>query len=150
MRYRRQILHSPRTSNLANISLVSLTIFLHFHPLTKHHQLDSGATQVFLPTIMAKAIAAQFKPPAVFNATIQQYSVPCNAKAPWFAIKIGGVIFPVDKRDMIIDDGTGSGTCAAGTNDGSTEAPYIIGDTFMNNVMAVFDVGSAEMKFRSR
>jgi hypothetical protein len=99
---------------------------------------------------MADAIATKFNPPAVFNATIGQYSVPCNAKAPWFAIKIGGVIFPVDKRDMIIDDGTGRGTCAAGTNDGVTYAPYTLGDTFMNNVMVVFDVGSGEMKFRSR
>ena len=99
---------------------------------------------------MASALAAQFSPPAIWNATIQQYSVPCNAKAPWFAIKIGGVVFPVDKRDMIIDDATGQGTCAAGINDGETNAPFTIGDTFMNNVLTVFDVGSGQMKFRSR
>lgn len=76
--------------------------------------------------------------------------MPCDAEAPWFAIKIGGIIFPVDKRDMIMDDGSGQGTCMTGTNNGDIYAPYALGDVFMNNVLVVFDVGSGEMKFRSR
>lgn len=115
-----------------------------------HCQLDSGATQLALAPIIADAIAAKFNPPAVWNPSLGAYSVPCNAVAPWFAIKIGGVIFPVDKRDMIIDDPNNPRTCLAGTTNGDIYAPYTLGDVFMNNVLVVFDVGSGEMKFRSR
>ena len=65
-------------------------------------------------------------------------------------MKIEGVIFPVDKRDMIMDDGTGEGTCQGGVSDGGTYAPYVLGDVFMKNVMVVFDVGASELRFRSR
>jgi hypothetical protein len=74
--------------------------------------------------------------------------VLCNAVAPWFAIKIGGVIFPIDKRDMIISDQNGG--CMAGTSNSESYAPYALGDVFMNNVLVVFDVGSGQMKFKSR
>jgi aspergillopepsin I len=117
-------------------------------PLTLSLQLDSGTTQLYLSPTIADAIAAKFDPPAVFNSVSGVYVVPCNAKAPWFAIQIGSVIFPVDKRDMIISDGAGG--CYAGTNNGDIYAPYALGDVFMNNVLTVFDVGSGQMKFRSR
>lgn len=74
----------------------------------------------------------------------------CNAIAPAFAVKIGGVVFSVDKRDMIMDDGTGQGTCQGGVSDGGTYAPYVLGDVFMKNAMVVFDVGASELRFRSR
>jgi hypothetical protein len=78
------------------------------------------------------------------------YAVPCNASAPWFAIKIDGVIFPVDKRDMVIDDQTGRGTCMTGTNDGMTYAPFTLGDVFLNNVVVSFDVGAGVVRLASR
>ena len=60
--------------------------------------LDGGATQAYFPPDIANAIAAAFSPPAVYDDDLGFYAVPCNAKAPSFAIKIGGVEFPVSRR----------------------------------------------------
>jgi hypothetical protein len=128
--------HFPHSEPLSSV--------IHSHST----QLDSGYTALALPPVLADAIASKFNPPAVYNSNTGNYAVLCNAVAPWFAIKIGGVIFPVDKRDMIISDQ--SGGCMAGTTNGQIYAPYTLGDVFMNNVVVVFDVGSGEMKFKSR
>ena len=86
----------------------------------------------------------------MYNPDYGNYSVPCNAVAPWFAIEIGGVVFPIDRRDMVIDDQSGLGHCMAGTTNAGKYAPYALGDVFMNNVVAVFDVGSGQMRFGAR
>lgn len=86
----------------------------------------------------------------MFDPIIYGYPVPCNAKAPEFAVKIGGVVFPVDKRDLVLDDGTGTGKCISGINNGKTYVPYVFGDVFMKNVVVVFDVGAGQLRFRSR
>lgn len=39
-----------------------------------------------------------------------------------------------------------TGLCAVGVMDGGT-GPYVLGDTFMNNVISIFDIGAAEMRF---
>ena len=121
-------------------------------PTNGHHQFDTGATYLDLPPPIADGIASKFIPPAISNPNIGfgSYSVPCNATAPWFGVQIGGVIFPVDKKDMIVSDQTGEGTCQTGTQNLLNYAPYTLGDTFMNNVLSVFDVGSGEMKIRAR
>lgn len=45
----------------------------------------------------------------------------------------------------IVDPDTGY--CLIGPQDGGTEGPYILGDTFMNNVISVFDIGASEIRF---
>jgi aspergillopepsin I len=112
--------------------------------------LDGGATQAYLPTHMSDAVAAAFDPPAIYNKTLGFYPVPCDARAPVFAVEIGGVAFPIDKKDMVIDDETGRGTCMSGVNNGNMYAPYVFGGTFMKNVLTVFDVGRSELRFRAR
>lgn len=89
-----------------------------------------------------------FQPPGTFNSTTLAYSVACNAKAPWVAIKIDGVFFPIDKRDMIQIDQDTAGLCQLGI--ARSSAPYFLGDTFLTNVVAVFDVGSSKLSFASR
>ncbi|KAG0648534.1 putative aspartic-type endopeptidase [Hyphodiscus hymeniophilus] len=113
----------------------------------RQYILDSGSTFSGLSPAIADALAAKFKPPGVLNSDLT-YSVPCNAVAPWLAVQIGGVIFPIDKRDMIYTQGPGD--CYATTGNGDIYAPYVLGDPFMKNVMSVFDLGSGQMKFRSR
>lgn len=78
------------------------------------------------------------------------YSVPCDATAPSFAIKIDGVTFEVDRGDLIQDDETGRGTCMSGVNNGRDNAPYVVGDVFLKNVVVVFDVGATELRIRAR
>ncbi|KAM0137847.1 hypothetical protein ACHAO1_003732 [Botrytis cinerea] len=112
--------------------------------------IDSGTTLIFLPNTISSALAALYKPPAVYNADLFAYSVPCNAKVPYFAVVIGGVSFPVDPRDMVQDDNTGTGNCVAGVSDGDPFDFYTLGDVFLKNVVVVFDVGASQLKFRSR
>lgn len=44
----------------------------------------------------------------------------------------------------IVDPDTGY--CLIGPQDGGS-GPYILGDTFMNNVISVFDIGASEIRF---
>lgn len=110
--------------------------------------LDSGTTLAYLPPPIADAVAALYVPPGVWNRTSGVYNIPCNAQIPNFAVRIGGVDFPVDKKDMIMP--TADGGCQSGISNGGIYAPYVLGDTFMKNVVVVFDVGSAKLAFRKR
>ncbi|QSZ35454.1 hypothetical protein DSL72_008324 [Monilinia vaccinii-corymbosi] len=112
--------------------------------------IDSGTSLIFLPNSIASALGALYNPPAVYNHERSAYSVPCNASAPYFAVVIGGVRFPIDPRDMIQDDNTGTGGCVAGVNNGDPSNFYTLGDVFLKNVLVVFDVGASQLKFRSR
>jgi len=112
--------------------------------------IDSGTTLIFLPNSISSALAALYSPPAVYNQDLFAYSVPCKARAPYFAVVVGGVPFQIDPRDMIQDDGTGTGGCVAGVSDGDPFNFYTLGDVFLKNVVVVFDVGASQLKFRSR
>lgn len=73
---------------------------------------------------------------------------PCNASVPEFGISIGGQVFMISQADMLLQSSVdpATGLCAVGVMDGGT-GPYVLGNTFMNNVISVFDIGAAEMRF---
>ena len=79
------------------------------------------------------------------------YFVDCNAIAPEFAVIIEGVEFRINSTHLIfwelVDPLTGY--CSIGIASGGA-GPYILGDVFLQNVVAVFDVGGAEMRFYAR
>ncbi|GIJ85100.1 hypothetical protein Asppvi_003955 [Aspergillus pseudoviridinutans] len=109
--------------------------------------VDTATTLTLLPTALATAIAGAFKPPATYVAAANLYEVPCNATAPKLAITISGVNFPVSPADLILQpqvDGS-TGLCAVGFQDGGGE--YILGATFLNNVLSTFDLGALEVRF---
>ena len=64
--------------------------------------------------------------------------------------KIGGVTFPIDAKDMIIDDETGTGGCVSSLAPSTGFGTIILGDGFLKSVIAVFDVGASEFRLRSR
>jgi hypothetical protein len=101
--------------------------------------VDSGTTLIYAPSAMAKAINSQFIPPSTDGQ-----SVSCNAVAPSVGVKIGGKTFTINPADMIVS--LGANTCVSGIV-GTSGAPYILGDTFMKNVVVAFDIGAAEMRF---
>ena len=71
----------------------------------------------------------------------------CSAQPPVFGVSIGLKIFFVNGLDMIVP--TAPGKCISGVqpnNGGLT----ILGDVWMKNVVSVFDVGSAMMRFAAR
>ncbi|KAG9571630.1 hypothetical protein KCU71_g151, partial [Aureobasidium melanogenum] len=109
--------------------------------------VDSGTSLIYAPTDVAAALAAAFSPPAVLSSSYGLYIVACNATVPLFGVTISKKVFYINPLDLIID--TGEGFCVTGVQDvGAGMA--IIGDTFMRNVLTVFDVGAAQVRFSAR
>lgn len=117
--------------------------------------VDSGTTLNYFPTAVAESINAAFVPKASYSDDDGAYIVDCNAKAPSVGIEISGTTFWTNPLDMILLSGTdddGNDVCISGVNDGGEIEgnSFILGDTFLKNVVAVFDVGAVEMSFAAR
>ncbi|KAJ3990171.1 aspartic peptidase domain-containing protein [Lentinula detonsa] len=121
--------------------------------------LDSGTTLDYVPTDVADAFAAAFDPPAIKDDDFGVYTVVCSATVPEFTVTIGGVSFTVDPADNLfplgIQDDEGNDLCASGTFDGgpSTGAEgnvFILGDTFLHNVVATFNIETDEITISQR
>ncbi|PHH84804.1 hypothetical protein CDD83_1347 [Cordyceps sp. RAO-2017] len=113
--------------------------------------IDTGTTTNYLPPPLAEAVAMAFQPRAVFLYQWGSYFAPCDAVPPRFAVVISGVEFWINPADLIFHDLKDplTGYCAVAIASGGS-GPYILGDVFLQNVVAVFDVGAAQMRFYSR
>lgn len=91
---------------------------------------------------------ALYNPPAFFSEALSSAVTSCNSSVPEFGIRIGGQVFTISQADMLLQASAdpATGLCAVGIMDGGM-GPYVLGDTFMNNVISVFDIGAAEMRF---
>lgn len=108
--------------------------------------VDSGTTLMYLPNSLAEEVLELYTPRAYYSPAEGIFLVHCNATAPDFGVTIGGSTFYINAADMIFDGGLGGGICLPGIQLGDP-GPYILGDMFLQNVIAVFDVGAAVMKF---
>jgi Eukaryotic aspartyl protease len=136
------------------------SVLLHGKPLPGsggpgvQYLLDSGTTLNYFPTSVANAFNAAFNPPAVYSPSEGVYYVDCKAKKPAFDIVIAGTNFNINPLDVILFFGTdtnGKDICISGVGDGGVDqSVYVLGDTFLKNVIAVFDVGAAQMAFAAR
>lgn len=90
-------------------------------------------------------------PEAVYLYQWDSYFVDCDAVPPELAIIIDDVEFRINSADLIYKDLVDpmTGYCSIGIASGGA-GPYILGDVFLQNVVAVFDVGGAEMRFYGR
>ena len=113
--------------------------------------VDSGTAAMLLPTDIAKAFNAQWSPPATLDRNAG-WVVPCNAKAPKFGVKIGGVMLWVDSEDLMTphEPGVPGNLCTSAVQSASFPGSGMLGSTFLKSVVAVFDVGGAELRFASR
>ncbi|KAL9107189.1 MAG: hypothetical protein Q9227_007889 [Pyrenula ochraceoflavens] len=113
--------------------------------------IDTGTYPNILPKAQADKINAQFVPPATFNQSAGVYTVPCNATAPSFGADFGGKVFYQNVKDMIVSYPGSSEICISAIQSSTATffAP-ILGASFLQNVLAVFDVGASEMTFMSR
>ncbi|KAH6877285.1 aspartic peptidase domain-containing protein [Thelonectria olida] len=113
--------------------------------------VDTGTTMMHLPPPLVETIATAFEPSAMYVYQWGSYFVPCDAIPPPFAIVISGVEFWINPADLIHQDLIDplTGYCACGITSGGA-GPYILGHVFLQNVLAVFDVGGAEMRFYAR
>jgi hypothetical protein len=121
--------------------------------------VDSGNFVNYLAPRTAEAVAKDFSPPGVWNATSGLYQVPCDAKPPRFGITLGGKTFWLRDEDMVLPgyDGTGTGegciiTVApmTGFQLEGVGSGGILGDPFLKNVVSVYDMGKNEMRFAAR
>ncbi|KAF2734428.1 acid protease [Polyplosphaeria fusca] len=122
-----------------------------FTSLDLNMVIDSGTTLIYLPDAVASYIASLFDPPAIFNTLSNLYVVSCNAQAPRIAIIIAGQPFYIDERDLLNGGGVAGqkGVCVVAVQkQGNGDA--VLGDAFLKNVVAVFDVGRNEMSFAAR
>lgn len=102
------------------------------------------------PPEIAQAINNAFVPRAVYDEELGGYAVACDATPPSFGVKIGGQMIWTEPSSMILPEVKNQqGQCLSGITETDQE-PYILGDTFMQGLVAVFDVDNLEMRFAKR
>jgi hypothetical protein len=110
---------------------------------------------ISVPSDISDSYASQFRPAGSYNLFTGEYWAPCAAEVPAFGVVIGGKTFWLHKDDLLRQEakldwwGDGVMHCRVGVADGRA-GPYILGDVFLNSVVAVFDVGASEMRFAPR
>lgn len=126
-----------------------------YYPLNKHSRtslpmiVDSGTTLVSVPDKLAKEVNELYDPPSVYIKEEGVYANRCDAIPPTFAVRINGTDFFVSSQDMLPKDYAGqvanTGLCVTGIQ--PSEKVNVLGEVFLNNVVAVFDIGANEMRF---
>ncbi|KAJ6616852.1 aspartic peptidase domain-containing protein [Mycena sp. CBHHK59/15] len=114
--------------------------------------LDSGTTLNLVPSSVARAYNAGFG-----TWRSGSYYVDCNARAPPFAVVLGGQTFTIDGRDQIVyagKDAEGNDLCISGTQDGGPDdldgSVFVLGDVFLHNVVVTFDIQKNELTVTQR
>jgi hypothetical protein len=101
---------------------------------------------------MAQAVYNLFDPPAQLVHSTGLFYAPCNATIPNFGLQIGNSAFYMSPDDLLRQgarDPETNSLCRVGVTD-SDSAPWVLGVTFLANVVAVFDIGNSEMRFAAR
>jgi hypothetical protein len=116
---------------------------------TDAYIVDSGTTLFYMPSAAAQAVNNLFSPAAQLLSNQGGYFVNCKATTPSIGVKIGGTTFQINEADLIYQNvvDSATGLCMSGIQDGGSSGPYILGDVFLQNVVAVFDIGAAQMRF---
>jgi aspergillopepsin I len=114
--------------------------------------IDSGSPITFLPKDVVKAIHAKWSPPVARDRLTGQYLFSCKSSTPpKVGVKFNGKTVYFDSEDLKV---VASGSlCLSGIQEakgGKGSAMSILGGSFLKGVVAVFDVGAAEMRFANR
>lgn len=120
--------------------------------------IDSGTTLAYLPPNVTQAINNGWSPPGRLEPVTKQYIVGCKAIPPRVGVRINGTMIWFDSKDLAIPlpmpvKGGGGGLCISGIQNSKgsgVNAVSILGGVFMKNVVAVFDIGAAEMRLANR
>ncbi|KAF1912187.1 aspartic peptidase domain-containing protein [Ampelomyces quisqualis] len=109
--------------------------------------IDSGTSKVILPDRVAKYIAGGFDPPAHYEASVEEYIVPCFASSPRVGIKIAGNSYYISAEDLLerrdnIDGDRWQHECSL-MIEPAGNSRLILGATWLKNVLVVFDMSNA-------
>ncbi|KAG8166064.1 hypothetical protein KVR01_004616 [Diaporthe batatas] len=119
--------------------------------------IDSGLSTNILPPSLIKALYGAFAaPPKLVELSPggpRLFAAPCDAEVPSFGIRIGGHVFEQPAGAVLLAGANatvdGTAFCALGSQPG-IERAGALGAAFLGGVVAVFDVGAAEMRFAER
>ena len=109
--------------------------------------VDSGTTLLLAPNDVAEAVALAFDPPGEYDEYSGYIIVECNATVPLFGIAINGKMFYVNSLDLVLQE---SETVCLSRVQPDYGGLSVLGDVFLRNVLAVFDVGAGQMRFSAR
>lgn len=112
--------------------------------------VDSGTTLSFIPDAQARQFNSMFDPPAYQDRYSGFMMVKCNAKVPVLGVKINGTVFYHNPKDLVKQYDAIGQTCVSGIQSSDAVGVNILGDTFLANVLAVFDLGQGVIKFAAR
>ncbi|KAJ9612586.1 hypothetical protein H2200_004183 [Cladophialophora chaetospira] len=105
--------------------------------------LDCGSPGIKIPIAHFNNWLAMFNPPLQGGA---ENEVSCSAPVPEFKFKIGGKLFPINPADLVQKWTDGRCYQTLSGSDGSGAPPYLLGDLFYRNVVAVHDWEKLEMR----
>jgi hypothetical protein len=121
--------------------------------------LDSGSPLIYVPRDVARKVNTGWKPAAKQDRISSKWIVDCDAVPPNFGIIINGTNLMVDVENMAVKGGIRAlpevkepGRCLSAVQEASVLSLglYVLGTPFLKSVVAVFDVGAAEMRFAQR
>lgn len=109
--------------------------------------VDSGTSLLYAPDDVAQDVAGAFSPPGTWDDSNDVWSVDCAATPPVFGVGVGGKVFYVNGADMILQSSETECISGVQPNYGGLT---ILGDVWMKNILAVFDIGAEQMRFAAR
>ncbi|KAK5104782.1 hypothetical protein LTS08_002675 [Lithohypha guttulata] len=113
--------------------------------------LDSGKTLSFIPNFLAQRYNSLFDPPTFIDPSSGFYVVTCDAVAPPLGVQIDGIVFWHNPKDLVKRFDVSGRYCISGIQSaGALGGVNILGDVFLNNVLAVFDLGEKVISFAAR
>ncbi|KAL4929755.1 aspartic peptidase domain-containing protein [Aspergillus undulatus] len=126
--------------------------------------VDSGAPMNYVPYEVAEAYNDLYSPRGSWSDMQGTYIVDCGATAPDFSVQVGGTTFTLNPVDLILHTGEeyndeelclstitrGLETAVDEEDPTNTTELYILGASFLKDVVAVFDFGNSQMRFAVR
>ncbi|KAJ7682806.1 aspartic peptidase domain-containing protein [Mycena polygramma] len=106
--------------------------------------LDSGTSYSYAPTAICDAIYGGV-PGAQYNASLGQWTVPCDAEVD-IALQFGGQVYPVHPLDMTPVNLGDKSSCVGSfvpqtLSVGAGEFDWLVGDNVLRSLYSVYDFG---------
>ncbi|KAI1803139.1 acid protease [Daldinia bambusicola] len=112
--------------------------------------LDTATSLIYLPPDIAEMVNGKFDPPASYLWNYGAYFTSCDAIPPSFGVQIGKTTYWLNPKDLLNKEERDpeTGLCQTGVSSGGN-GPYILGITFLTNVVAMMNIGSGNVEFWS-
>ncbi|TAQ86915.1 hypothetical protein B7494_g4770 [Chlorociboria aeruginascens] len=108
--------------------------------------VDTGTSFIFTPAADAKTLHALV--PGFTQVDDATYTVPCDTTTPMI-LTFGGVSYSISSKDWVGHNS--SGQCISNIyGQPVVDGAWLVGDTFLKNVYAVFDVDQTRIGFASK